>query len=112
MPDNLQSKNMTQMQQTRSITQYRNYWISVNSAPELSPQEKAEREKLEREENIKADNATLEVILTDLTQATEAAVSAATTAQKSLVDAVKKHTELMKSALEDEIEVSFVIPMS
>ena len=77
----------------------------VIQAPELSPKEKAERAKIEREENIKAENATLELMLADLTQVSEAAMKAATEAQKTLVETIKKHTQLLKSALENETEV-------
>lgn len=73
--------------------------------PVLSKKERAEQEKLEREARIKDENNTLEHILVEFTQATEAAVTAATTAQQTLLEMTRKHMEVMKSAVEEQIEV-------
>ncbi|XP_076468715.1 MICOS complex subunit MIC60-1-like [Babylonia areolata] len=65
----------------------------------------AEQRQKEKEAEESAENAALEVILENLGKRAGEAAEEAVAVQQKLVEATKKHTELLKKAMEDTTEI-------
>ncbi|XP_045189189.2 MICOS complex subunit MIC60-like [Mercenaria mercenaria] len=71
----------------------------------LREKEEARRRQAEKEAEIAAENAALEVILENLTEVCDGALRKAREAQEAIIESTKNHTQLLKTAMDDSSNV-------
>lgn len=75
----------------------------------LREKEEARRRQAQKEADIAAENAALEVILENLAEVCDVTVRKAKDAHDAAIEATKQHTQLLKTAMDDTSNVSYKV---